>query len=180
MKHLYMFAIMPPAELSGRIHNERLRFAEKYHALKALKPPVHITLYPPFDEDENFGERAEKLRAWIEDQERLFIELKDYNYFKNHRSPIIYINVVENHGLNSLYHKFVEQLTQLMPAEESETYRPHFTIGYRDVPPALFPEIKEEYSKRTFHASFEVKSIFLWKHDRKQWHVHKEYELKLP
>lgn len=178
MKHLYMFAIMPPAELAAEIHNERLLFAQKYHAYKALKPPVHITLYPPFDGNDGFGDRAEELRDWMARQDRISVELKDYSYFKNRRSPVVYIDIVENPGLDDLYHKFVKELARLMPTEESGNYKPHFTIGYRDVPPALFPEIKEEYSKRTFHGSFEIRSIFLWKHDRKQWQILKELPLR--
>jgi 2'-5' RNA ligase len=177
-KSLYMFAIMPPGELAQTIHAERIAFAQKYDCQKALKPPVHITLYPPFSAERDLEEKAEALRGWVSAQASFVINLHNYDYFKDHRSPIVYIDVLPNQVLNDFYNAFLAQLQELMPTQSSETYKPHFTIGYRDVPRQRLPEIVAEYSKRTFTASFEVTSIFLWKHDGKKWNVLKEFELK--
>ena len=54
MENLYMFAIMPPEAETNEISKERQMFAENYNCFKALKPPVHITLYEPFKTEPDF------------------------------------------------------------------------------------------------------------------------------
>ncbi|MFI5195553.1 MAG: 2'-5' RNA ligase family protein [Chitinophagales bacterium] len=176
MKQLYMFAIMPPPELAVRINSERLLFSEKYKCVKALKPPVHITLYPPFHDTNDFEEKIKGIQRWVEEQTGFFIELMDFNFFKKHNSPVVYIGVVKNDNLNKLHEGFLEQLKNYIPVKSSGSYTPHFTIGYRDVPSAIFPNIVKEYSTRRFSASFEVSSIYLWKHDGKNWQILNEYK----
>jgi 2'-5' RNA ligase len=171
-----MFAIMPPADLAARIHNERLLFSEKYHCVKALKPPVHITVYPPFNNSPDFETKIKEIEKWAKQQEAFPVELRDYNYFKNPGSPVVYIAIVNNPALTHLHDAFLDQLQKYMPVEKHGSYKPHFTIGYRDVPRQLFPHIVSEYSARHFSGSFEVSSIFLWKHDGKNWQIIDEYK----
>jgi 2'-5' RNA ligase len=175
MEHLYMFAIMPPAELAARIHTERQNFAEQYKCVKALKPPVHITLYPPFKHADGLEDTIKGIRNWASLQTKFPVELKNFNFFKNRNSPVIYIDVVANDHLKKLHNEFLDQLKKYMPVERPDKYTPHITIGYRDVPPAIFPEIVKAYSPRRFSAAFDVSSIYLWRHDGKNWQVQQEY-----
>ena len=68
MLSLYMFALMPPPALTQRIEDERRNFAEDYKAIKALKPPVHITLYEPFKDLPEVEKDIAGLRSWAERQ----------------------------------------------------------------------------------------------------------------
>lgn len=173
-----MFAIMPPEKLAIRIDDERKNFAEKYKAIKALKPPVHITLYEPFKEDIEFEEHIMGINPWVERQKPFPVELKNYNFFRHSTSPVIYIDVVKNEALGVLHRTFIEQLKKYLPIERNATkYTPHITIGYRDIPAAIFPEIMHEYSPKRFSASFEVSSIYLWKHNTKNWEIRQEFKM---
>jgi len=172
-----MFAIMPPEKTLRRISSERDIFAVKYNCVRALKPPVHITLYPPFSAPNDIEQSIQKIGKWAETQRPIHIELRNYNYFKNPISPVVYIDVVKNDNLKILQRKFTEQLKKYIKVETTDRpYSPHFTIGYRDVPPAILPTIVEEYSTRRFSESFDFDRIYLWKHDRKNWQVLREFK----
>jgi 2'-5' RNA ligase len=175
-----MFAIMPPHSLALKIDDERKNFAEKYKCIKALKPPVHITLYEPFKYSYEIEDEIKGIQPWTERQKPFQVELKNFNFFRHSTSPVIYIDVVKNDALTLLHKTFIEQLKKYMPVEKHNSkYTPHFTIGYRDVPAAIFPEIMHEYSKRRFSASFEVSSIYFWKHDGKNWQIQNEFKMGL-
>ena len=179
MDNLYMFAIMPPPELATQINKERQVFAENYNCVKALKPPVHITLYDPFKNSDAFEEEIIGMQQWAGNQAPFNVGLKNYNFFKNPVSPVVYIEVVKNDNLTLLHKRFVIELRKYLDIESNSNnkYTPHITIGYRDVPPALFPDIVKNYSKRPFNAVFEVNSIYLWKHDGKNWQIQNEFKL---
>jgi 2'-5' RNA ligase len=177
MGQLFMFAIMPPAEVSNKIDIERKLFAEKYNCIKALKPPVHITLYPPFEQNEDVRSKVASLHQWASTQVSFPISLHDFGFFKNKLNPVVYIEVQKNPPLGQFHHALVAQLERYMQVIKSKTYTPHFTIGYRDVPPDLMPTIERDYAHRSFNVSFNVNSFFLWRHDGKNWQILDEYNL---
>ena len=180
MNNLYMFAIMPPQSLAQKIDDERKNFAEKYKCIKALKPPVHITLYDPFKEPVEIEREIMGMQSWAERQRPFEVELKNFNFFRHSTSPVIYIDVVKNDSLSMLHKTFMEQIKKYLFTEKNNNkYTPHITIGYRDVPAAIFPEIMHEYSRRRFSASFEVNSIYFWKHDGKNWQIQNEFKMGL-
>ena len=180
--NLYMFAIMPPAELSGKIHDIRLAFAEQFKFVAALKPPVHITLYPPFrlsiSEAKIFEQQIPKLQRLADKQAPFLLHLSDYGYFDKEFSPVLYIDVLKSPELGKLHSNFLKELkTYMNPEKKSDPYTPHVTVGYRDTKPEVFPDIKALYSKRTFKASFECDAFYLCKHDRKNWQIFRKYPL---
>ena len=48
MESLFFVAILPPPEISAGIDEIRKQCSINYQVYSALKPPVHITLIPPF------------------------------------------------------------------------------------------------------------------------------------
>jgi 2'-5' RNA ligase len=179
---LYMFAIMPPSDLASKIHTKRVEFFEKYKFRKALKPPVHITFYDPFPMQEEqapqFEDAISKIQKWADQQPSFQIDLRNYNFFENPKSPVIYIDVPRNKTLTVLHSKFLKELTKyLATPDEHSKYKPHVTIGYRDVNPDAFSSIKKYYSKQTFSDSFACNSFCLWKHNGENWQVLKTFHL---
>lgn len=175
-KHIFMFAIMPPAGLAKQIDGERLYFAEKYNSRAALKPPVHITIYPPFTDTEDLPERAKGLHQWASTRESLNIDLRNFDWFDNRRSPVLYIHVERSRELTDLRAAFMIRLKEHLPEVElMGEYKPHITIGYRDIPEELLPQIREEYATRAFEGTFEAFSILLWEHNGQRWNVVDEY-----
>lgn len=172
MLSLYMFALMPPPALTQRIEDERRNFAEDYKAVKALKPPVHITLYEPFKDLPEAEQDIIGLTPWVERQQPFELELKNFNFFRHSTSPVVYIDVVKNEQLALLHRNFITELKKYTEVEKRNgSYTPHITIGYRDLPVAIFPEIMSVYSRKRFSAKFEVNAIYFWKHDGKNWQI---------
>lgn len=179
---LYMFAIVPPPALSLKIHEQRISFSKKYGFKKALKPPVHITLFDPFTIQQADAARFEdhilSLKHWAQNQPSFKVELVNYSYFNNPGSPVIFIDVARNLHLKMLHASFVKQIKRHMVIKTSDKiYKPHVTIGYRDIDPGVFPGIKTHYSRQRFNASFKCDAIYLWKHDGHNWQIHEEFAL---
>ncbi len=182
---LYMFALMPPAPLTAEIHTKRLEFAANYRFVRALKPPVHITLYEPFRLGDGIAYAFEKdirqMDRWARTRQPFEIELKDYGFFEHNEHPVLFIDVVKSPHLTDLHRTFPLELRKHLDMEKrTSPYRPHITIGYRDITVAAFPAIKEEYSLKKFSASFTCASFFLWRHDGSNWQVLHEFRFGDP
>ncbi|RYE22349.1 MAG: 2'-5' RNA ligase family protein [Sphingobacteriales bacterium] len=168
---LYFFAILPPDELAEKLDAIRVEVSEKYLCYAALKPPVHITLYPPF-KDVNIEKRFSLMSSWIQRQPIFDIQLKDFNFFKNREHPVVYADVVKNLQLQQLQAGLKRYLRRFVPTtKESYSFKPHITLGYRDIKPEVFPDIIRDFSKRTFEASFTADTVYLLKHDGKKWNI---------
>lgn len=172
-----MLAIMPPPVIAEEIQKVRLAFADKYKAYAALKPPVHITLVPPFWALKETEERLIRLLdAWAATQKPFQLRLNGFDTFR--RNGVIFINVEENRELYTFQKNVMQRYMEIFPAQPPGVgFHPHLTIGYRDIPKEVFKEAAKEYLQRRFEASFEIKSFYLWKHNRKSWLTHHTFSL---
>jgi 2'-5' RNA ligase len=173
MESLYFIAIIPPADISHSIDEIRKQCSLDYKVYSALKPPVHITLAPPFKLP---AEMETKLMASLETARNFAPfdqELKDFDSFPQHT---VYINVVKTTGI-ALLHKQIKSVLKpfTKDAKGSSPVNPHVTIAYRDLHDT-YPQIIEAYKKRIFRAHFMVNKFSLLKHNGKQWNIIKDYE----
>jgi 2'-5' RNA ligase len=179
---LYMFAIMPPSRISRTIHGKRVEFFQRYKFRKALKPPVHIALLDPFFIPQEYSGSFEKgishIQDWASNQCPFGIDLHNYNFFDNPRQPVVFIDVVKSEQLANFHCRFTEQLAKYkIKTAGPRSYKPHVTIGYRDVDPGVFHEIKKYYSAQTFDSTFDCNNFYLWKYNGDNWQVIKTYTL---
>jgi 2'-5' RNA ligase len=168
---------MPPEELAKEIHELRIEFSEKYTAKAALKPPVHLTLIPPYFA---FPETEEAIipafENWASEQAAFSLELKNFNVFKG--NGVVFIDIEKNKQLRQFHKELYVQYGEFFEPKRKYSFsHPHITIGYRDIPKTLFPQAMEEYLGRAFEATFPVNSFYLWKHNRKFWEVQHEFRL---
>jgi 2'-5' RNA ligase len=181
---LYMFAIVPPVAVAGAVQQERLAFADKYGFVKGLKPPVHITLFPPFkipvEDTAEFEQRMMVLNDWAGMQQSFDIYLDAFGFFSHSRHPVVFIQVSDNQQLQALHGSFLAHFSPLTSLTDDGPYRPHVTIGYRDIAAKAFPSIRKEYEARPFEASFKCDAIFLWKHDGSKWQTLQEFPFSEP
>ena len=174
---------MPPEELTSEIQEVRVDFAEKYGFVKGLKPPVHISLTDilkiPVEDISEFEQQITKLQDWADCVTSFPIELKNFNFFDNKDHPVLYIDVNKTTSLATLQKELLAELRRFpLVNTKATSFTPHLTIGYRDIPPAAFPEIKEVYSRKRFQGEFECNAIYLWKHEFGKWEVVKQFDLK--
>jgi 2'-5' RNA ligase len=178
--YLHLWAVVPPTPIEEQIDAIRKEFAANFGAQAALKPPVHVTLYKPFSVPvSEVKKHIEKLRRWVATQPSFGIELKNFAFFENPKTPVAFIDVVDNPDLKALNTGITKETKELFELidKSRQPFHPHFTIGYKDLTPQIFPEVKKAYSQRPFTASFDVKHICLFRHNGKKWEL--KYELPL-
>lgn len=168
-----MVAIMPPPPLTKDIEQIRFDFAEKYNCKAALKPPVHITLIPPYktlpDSEEKIIPAVER---WAASHMPFPVVLLNYSTFD--RNGVVFINVLPNEDGRSFQKELRSEFLEVLPLPEVKRYtsfHPHITIGYRDIPKEVFKEAANDYLSRELFAAFTVNTIYLWRHDGARWQV---------
>jgi 2'-5' RNA ligase len=177
--YLHLWAVVPPPDLEQQIDAIRKEFSANFNAVAALKPPVHITLYKPFSVPvPDVRKHIEKLRRWVGIQPSFHIELKNFGFFEQ-KSPVAFIDVVANAELSDLNTGIASETKKLFGLEDRsrQQFHPHFTIGYKDISPEVFPEVKRAYNRRPFHAGFDVKHLALFRHNGKKWELQHELPL---
>ena len=101
MSGIYLLAIIPPHELSREIHQIRLLCSEKFGVLKALKPPVHISMYRPFRLEEEFEDNFIHIIQSATAEQVVFEQkIEDFEAFNTHA---IVLRALLNPGILKLY-----------------------------------------------------------------------------
>lgn len=180
MSNLYLLAILPPLQLSEEIHQIRLECSEKFGVMKALRPPVHITLYRPFRAEEAFEKQLIRLLGpGTADIPPFTQKLENFGSFSN---KVVFINALKTPELISLHKAIVSifrknHIDRQEEKQTSQAFSPHITIAYRDVLPEVFPKIWQEYKDRRFKRNFTADHFTLLKHDKVKWNPIKDFTL---
>nr|WP_121269354.1 2'-5' RNA ligase family protein [Pedobacter schmidteae] len=172
MQSLFFIAILPPTAISNDIDEIRKQCSLDHKVYKALKPPVHITIIPPFRLEQVLESKLISYLELCRNFQPFEQKLKDYAGFP---PRVIFINAMKNPGITAL-HKQIKDRIKTFLKESRGSINPHITIAYRDVEPQVYMQIMEEYSKRNFQADFIVNKFALLKHDGKKWNLFKEFE----
>lgn len=174
---LYFIAILPPKEIAERVQNIKKEFVDNYNSEEAYRRPAHFTLQAPF----KMPEKAEEviipqLTFFAKDQQPFSVKLSGFNHF---RDDVIFIDVDDPSEMKVLHGNLIDFLQNEMGFTSkmirSKSLTPHMTVAYRDLNSENFQKAWEEFSTRSFDYSFDVKSIFLLKHDYKQWQPFYEF-----
>ncbi len=178
-KHLYMVALVPPKKVIDRVEEVRQEFAQNYKCKAALKNPVHITLLPPFQLEEEFEEELLAKLKEGENRNRFLLEASNYGSFTE--NEILFISVNKPKPLAELQAFVAKTVRGNFETSEKhsnkEEFHPHITIGRKDIPKGRFADAVKEYSELKFSAKFEIKSFYLWKHNSKEWEVYNRFPL---
>lgn len=173
---LYFIALIPHAELRNEIRAVKERMRSEHGAGHALKSPAHITLQMPFkrsSKDEPAISAA--LRKFACGEESFTIDLDGYGCFA---PRVIFIRIVEPEPVRSLYRRLKQVLVgelQFRKDEIMNDVQPHITVATRDLTKEAFREAWHEFQNEEFRGSFLVHSLFLLKHNGKNWDILEEY-----
>jgi 2'-5' RNA ligase len=174
--NLYFIAVIPHEPLKESIRNLKLEIKETYNAQHALKSPAHITLQMPFKRENDFEpELTDVLVNFASKQTPFKINLKNFACFT---PRVIYIDVENPVPVQHLHAGLKNQLTDKLgfaANEVTQKVTPHITLATRDLEAQQFYKAWPEYKTRKFNAEFNVKSIYLLKHNGKFWDIYKEF-----
>lgn len=182
MSNLYLLALLPPPQLSEEIHAIRLECSEKFGVYKALRPPVHITLYRPFRTKQAFENQLNPLLQHGTAGITSFTqELENFGSFSK---KVVFINAIKSPEL-VLLHKVIVSIIRENHIDEQEdnqnidVFNPHITIAYRDVSPKVFTKIWQEYKDRKFKRSFTADHYTLLKNEKGTWIPIEDFSLEV-
>lgn len=172
---LYYIAVIPPGPIAEEVKSIKQEFASRYNSSRALRSPAHITLQAPFWSDPSSEiPLTEKLKMFCNGRESFRVQLSDFSRFDKR---VIFADVTANEKLHQLHKDlmyFLRDKLNFPASGTSLSFHPHMTVAYRDLTPEMFTKAWEEFKLREFKAEFEVKSISLLKHNRKEWDVLEE------
>lgn len=179
-KSKYFIAIIPESVLNEQIISLKRYMQTHYNSKLSLNSPAHITLHMPFKKEEKHESRMFELLHHIASENRAFtVRTKDFNVFA---PRVIYIDIEHNDALIKLQ-KSVARHTRMELQQFNDTHRnrgfnPHITIAFRDLKKAMFTSAWEEFSHKSFRESFQVRQIWLLKHNGKVWEPYQSFHLQ--
>ena len=178
-KHLYLIALVPGPGLRERVRSLNEEMRDRYGASHALKSPAHITLQMPFRRVVSEEPTLIKtLKTFASGQKPLKVRLSGFDCFP---PRVLYVKIVNPELLAPLHKDLQEVLRKELgfPGKESNfRFHPHMTIATRDLTEEAFHEAWHEFSGRGFEATFEVRSLFLLKHNGRTWDLFREFPFK--
>jgi 2'-5' RNA ligase len=173
----YFIALIPPEALCERIWILKLEFADKYGAKNALKLPAHITLQIPFRiNDKEESGLLELLKDFASKQHTFGVVVSGFRKFSNR---VIFADVETKQPVIEVFEKLQNKLSihlNLKDHEKATEIHPHFTLASRDLDHRNFQLAWADFKDREFLVSFQATSIFLLKHNGKNWDILKEFE----
>lgn len=173
---LYFIALVPHREPGEKVRRIKERMKAEHGASHALKSPAHITLQMPFkrsSEDETLI--SETLRIFVAGEKSFRVDLDGFGAFA---PRVIFIKISEPEPVRALHSRLKKVLmTELhfSPSEIMMDVQPHITVATRDLAKEAFNKAWPTLQKEEFKASFDVHSVFLLKHNGRNWDILEEF-----
>ncbi len=176
---LYFIALVPPLDLRKEIHALKEEIFLNTGAKKAMNSSAHITIQRPFRREATFEEKLNShLNLFAKKQNSFKVLLSGFGCFT---PRTIFVDVLASQQLISLHQKLNTMLLghlQFNEKELSKNITPHVTIANRDLLNKEFYRVWPDYQNRKFVAKFLVKSVFLFKHNGKNWDIIQKFLFK--
>ena len=174
-KH-YFIALVPESPLRDEVDDFKREIKDRFGAAHALKSPAHITLQMPFHWLESEEHLLEKcLREFAARQGSLRVRLKDFDCFA---PGVLFVKVEDHLPLQQLHYALKKELVYRLGVPQSQRtakFHPHMTIATRDLKESDFKAAWEAFKERRFSAAFKAGSLFLLKHNGKDWDLFMEF-----
>jgi len=176
---LYFIALIPGKELRDRVRVVKERMKADYNAGHALKSPAHITLQMPFKRNSRDESAiSEALEKFASEETPFFVRLDGFGCFA---PRVIFIRIEDPDPVKSIHGRLKGILADELGFPVSEIMndvQPHITVATRDLTKEAFWEAWPEFQNEEFRGTFEVNSLFLLKHNGKNWDILKEFPFR--
>jgi len=176
---LYFIAIIPHLTLRKEIFSLKEEIFTNTGAKKAMNSPAHITIQRPFRRDRAFEEiLTSHLELFAKKRNSFKISLSGFSCFE---PRTIFLDVKESQELAQLHQELNSVLIDSLKFESKElntNITPHITIANRDLNKKEFYRVWPTYKNRLFNAEFTVISVFLLKHNGRNWDIIQEFLFK--
>lgn len=170
---VYFLAVVPPQKIQAEVTQLKVLIAERFNSKHALKSPPHITLHMPFKwKDSKLPLLQTVIKKINKEITPFSVELNGFNFFE---PRVVYVDVMKNEALNALQARVVDVCRKDLKLDNANykdrPFRPHMTIGFRDLRKPQFFEAKKYFDAREYHAVFETQEVSLLKFDGLKWDI---------
>ncbi len=161
----YFWVFLPSDPAQGQVRAVQTELHDRFGLKKALLPPVHISFpaeapVPP----DQVARLLEISLSFARRSGPIPVELTGFQAFGNRT---ISLKVRDNEPFRSFWRPFRAKLMAEFgfsaKAVES-TVNPHVTVAFRDLTPEIFAILWPELRDRSFHASFVLHALHLYKY----------------
>ncbi|WP_345072591.1 2'-5' RNA ligase family protein [Hymenobacter fastidiosus] len=169
MKQLFLVALLPPEPVLGQVWALKQAVRQRTGSRNAVRLPAHITLIPPTRQPAEFEASCRQtLRAFAAARQPFLVGLENFDWFGDRT---LFVRVTEAAALRSCHAALLAWCATRLPAvaPEARPFTPHLTLATRDLPAAQVPALRQDFAARTFAATFEVRTLTLFRHDGQQW-----------
>ena len=170
---IYFIAIVPPQKIQDEVTQLKVLVAERFNSKHALKSPPHVTLHMPFKWKNSKWDVLESSIQKINTEIQPFeIELDGFAFFE---PRVVFVDVVESSDLSDLQKSVVDVGKKTLKLDnanyKNRAFKPHMTIGFRDLRKPDFYLAKEYFQKREFNVRFPVELVRLLKYNGSRWEL---------
>jgi 2'-5' RNA ligase len=168
-KSLYFLAIVPEDPIQEEITGFKKKAAKRFGSKHALKSPAHITIIPPFFwADEKTSDLRAALTPVISKHPPFKIEIDGFDRFDKR---VIYVKPILTKVLKKLHFSIKDICKDELdiPLKSGHPFNPHFTIAFKDLKKAMFPEAWSYFQNLSYQRSFEARGVCLLRHNGERW-----------
>jgi 2'-5' RNA ligase len=168
----FFIALIPPEPVFSEIEEFKNYIFKKYGCKASLRSPAHITIFRPF------VWKTEKREVLI----NLFSEflfnpfecrLNGFGFFP--KNKVVFIEPEKSTPLLALYENYSDfsssRLNLLSEKQHDRPFHPHITIAFRDVKKAIFDELVNDFSGKTYERTFVADGLYLLEWKATRWEV---------
>jgi 2'-5' RNA ligase len=169
---MYYIAILAPGNINEQVLKWKHFMRDRFGCSNALKSPAHITLVPPFWQDESKETLMKQLLLSLAtNHEGFLVELDKFDAFRPH---VLFLQVIPSHPLLRLHEQLLRMMHEGQFAVKADTrpFHPHITIATRDLQKKDFEEANGWFQKQDYIANFRASGIALMKHNGANWDLH--------
>lgn len=175
---LYFIALIPEEPVYSEVIRLKEVLRDEYNSAAALRSPPHITLHMPFRwKEEKEKVISEALTALAASHSPLELSFDNFGAFE---PRVIYIDVKDSENLNLLQKdvlKCAASQWHIYLLNGSRPFKPHMTIGFRDLKKPMFREAWTRFQSESFQYNSTFSTISLLKHNGRSWDIYKNFKL---
>lgn len=167
---------MPDIKLREEIRAIKEEFSRNFSSSHALKSPAHVTLQMPFKKlPDNEPLMMKVLKEFSAGEKPFTVELDGFGAFA---PRVLFIKIKEHQAVAGLHSRLRNVLLTKMEFPQGEIMNevhPHITLATRDLSRDSFGKAWTLFENRKFTGSFTVSSLFLLKHNGRNWEILREF-----
>jgi len=167
---------LPDIKLREEIRAIKEEFSRDFSASHALRSPAHITLQMPFKKTpDNEPLMTKTLKEFSAREMPFTVELDGFGAFA---PRVIYIKVRDHQPVSGLHSRLRDVLLAHLEFTQREIMNevhPHITLATRDLSRDSFGQAWPLFENRKYTGSFTVNSLFLLKHNGRNWEILREF-----